>query len=126
MGMGDRSTIAKGGHGFKGNVQCLGKDSEKNVLAALKVRPTLASGAMPGSKSDGVGKNYRVECKSSINKTMPLDHSWLCKIASEARETDKTPLLTVSFVTTGGVSRTDGEWVMMLREDFLDITGGEL
>lgn len=94
-----------------------GGKSEKRVLEDMGANPTLGSGAFPGMKSDGtmeVGDvRLRIECKSTVHKSMRLEHAWLKKIRREALETGRIPVLTVSFVKPDGEAKIAGDWVMI-------------
>jgi len=102
-----------------------GTQSEKRVVSKVGGRLTPASGALKGCKSDGtwdVDENYnlRIESKATINASMSLKHDWLCKIAAEARETNRQPVLIASFTNGDGRAKKDGDWAVvplwLLRE----------
>jgi hypothetical protein len=122
VGLKEKSNLSRGGDAFKGNVACHGKASEKRVVKSLGMQLTPSSGAMEGCKSDGKNAEFRVECKSTVTGTMSLKHDWLCKIAHEARETCLEPALTISFINEGGVPKKDGDWVMITKQMFRELT----
>lgn len=112
-----------------------GTTSERRVVKGVGGRLTPASGALKGAKSDGTwdtpSENYRLrlESKATINASMSLKHDWLCKIASEARETNRQPVLVMSFTNGDGRAKKDGDWAMiplwLLTELVGNLTGEE-
>jgi hypothetical protein len=98
---------AAGAHGGK---------SEARVAKALGARLQPGSGAMTGAKSDSRIKakvSYRIESKSTIKDTLPLDVGWLTKITHEALSDGSIPALSLSFVKADGTPRMprNAEWV---------------
>ena len=105
-----------------------GNLSEKRVLENMGAEQTLGSGAFPGMKSDGVLDQFRIECKATCHNSIQLQHAWLLKIRAEALETNRLPLVTVSFTDNEGKPKQAGDWVMMpsyLLQEFLDHYGSE-
>jgi len=106
-----------------------GSASEKRVAKSLSARLTPASGALAGAKGDATFKRgktkYRLECKSTIHASMSLDLGWLVKIAHEALTTQSNPALSVSFVTPEGKPKLHGEWVMVPKYLFQELTNPE-
>jgi hypothetical protein len=100
-----------------------GFKSEDRVVKDMGMRTIAGSGNQAGNKSDGVDKEYRLECKSTEKKSIRLEHDWLLKIAHEALETGRTPLLAISFVFEQGKPKKEGDWVMMRKRDFDELTG---
>jgi hypothetical protein len=96
-----------------------GTTSERRLSKKMGSRLQPASGALAGAKSDarmkGVHYNFRIESKSTVNVTMPLDLGWLTKITNEAQTDHSIPMLTVSFVNALGQPRSarNAEWVMV-------------
>lgn len=94
-----------------------GSRSEKRVARKLGARLQPASGALPGAKSDarlkGAAFTFRIENKSTVNLTLPLDLGWLTKISQESMADQSIPTLIFSFVTAEGHARSDinSEWV---------------
>jgi len=93
-----------------------GNKSEVRVGKSLGARMQPGSGNMAGAKSDArlrAKYKFRIECKSTVNKTMALEAAWLTKISYEASATGEIPALTVSFVDPQGKLRLerDSEWV---------------
>lgn len=76
------------------------------------------SGAVEGAKGDGVIDDLLWEAKSTVKRTLPLEHHWLAKIAKEARDVGKTPILTLSFANANGTPIPSGEWVCLTLADF--------
>ena len=102
-----------------------GRISEKRVATSIGARLTPNSGAMAGAKSDSILKGkttYRVESKSTLGKSLALQHEWLAKVNREALETSCTPALTVSFVTPEGKSLPVGDWVLIPLHHFREMT----
>jgi hypothetical protein len=84
---------------------------------------TPGSGAIVGAKGDSYNDSIRLESKSTIHDSMSLKLSWLKKIHKEARETNRTPALSVSFVYPDGSSKDCGDWVMMPKSKFIELMG---
>jgi len=98
-----------------------GRASEQRLARQLGGRARPASGAMDGAKGDIVFGEVLLEAKSTTNLSMVLKHSWLDKIAREARSNAKTPALAVSFIKEDGQPITDGEWVLVPRYKFEEL-----
>lgn len=99
--------------------------SEARVIKALGGRPQPNSGAMRGAKSDATldkDLRFQIECKSTSKLIMPLDYGWLVKIQKEALAHGRVPILTVSFVSSDGKNRDSGDWVMMPKTYFDELT----
>ena len=94
-----------------------GLKSESRVLKNMDAKPMIGSGSKELYKSDGVKEletmDLRIECKSTINKSISLKHEWLKKIRKEALETGMTPAVTISFVTPDGKNKNAGDWLMI-------------
>lgn len=102
-----------------------GDSSEKRVIKSMGGRLNPSSGAMRGAKSDGQvhkRKSYRVECKSTVKPTLPVELGWLVKIATEALAQGQEPILTVSFVQPDGKAKNHGDWVMMPKYLFDELS----
>lgn len=101
-----------------------GKKSEKQVAKKMGARLHPNSGAMRGAKSDASLKEFRLEMKSSMTQTIPLDMAWLVKIAHEALDHGQTPLVTLSFVDAHGHPRMRqyAQWVLMPLVTFQELT----
>jgi hypothetical protein len=102
------------------NTHSHGQKSEERVVKNMGADQVIASGAIEGLKSDGVLDHFRVECKSTINKSLGLKLEWLRKIRLEALETNRCPVLTISFVNGAGESRSNGDWAMIPLHEFND------
>lgn len=90
-----------------------GRKSEERLAKQLGARLTPASGAVQGFKSDMLLNDYRIEAKSTQTATMSIKLEWLVKITEEALNSNKIPVLTVSYVTPAGKPRRFGDWVMI-------------
>jgi len=101
-----------------------GKRSEKRMAKKLGAKQHPNSGAMRGAKSDASLKTFRMEMKSTKTDIMPLEMSWLVKIAHEALAHGQTPVVTLSFVDPGGRPRLQryAEWVLMPLVTFQELT----
>lgn len=92
-----------------------GKISEKKVAKKIGARLHSNSGARPGSKSDAslTNSHFRLECKSTVNQTIPLELGWLAKIAKESTTHGQRPAVTLSFVDPDGKPRLNNyaEWI---------------
>ena len=98
-----------------------GRASEQRLARQLGGRARPASGAMEGAKGDIVLGDVLLEAKSTTNLSMVLKHSWLDKIAREARSEAKTPAIAVSFVHQDGKPIADGDWVLIPRHKFEEL-----
>ena len=95
------------------------------LIEQMGGRLNPSSGAMRGAKSDGQvhkKKSYRVECKSTVKATLPVELGWLVKIATEALAQGQEPILTVSFVQPDGKPKHHGDWVMMPKYLFDELS----
>jgi hypothetical protein len=97
-----------------------GQKSEIRVIKNLGAVQVIASGAIEGLKSDGVLDHFRVECKSTVKKSMSIKWDWLIKIRNEALETNRCPVLTLSFVDDQGKAERAGDWAVIPLHEFLD------
>lgn len=100
----------------------VGRASEAKAAKSLAARLTPASGALAGAKGDMTTKDYLIEAKSTINKSMSLKLLWLQKIQHEALTTGKTPALSVRFTTEYGDAVQGGDWVMIPASEFKELT----
>lgn len=95
-----------------------GAASERRVIQMLGGRGTINSGAKDSDKGDGTldgspDTPLRIECKATVKESIGIQREWLLKINQEARETNRHPALTVSFVNADGSARHYGDWVMI-------------
>lgn len=81
------------------------------------------SGAMRGAKSDATMGQFRMEMKSTVNKTIPIEMAWLVKIAQEALQHGQKPAVMVMFVDPQGIPRQKWytEWVLIPRSVFQEL-----
>ena len=100
-----------------------GRVSESRVSKLLKAKKTPASGALDFAKGDMVTDTHVIEAKSTVTKTMGIKHSWLGKIAKEAKHQNKRPAITLSFTTPEGKAVKDGDWVAIPLTDWADFLG---
>jgi len=103
----------------------IGAVTEKRLAKEHGGKLTPASGALDGAKGDWTldheAYKFRVEGKATGKESMSLKLEWLCKIRNEARETNRVPALTISFVDSMGVPRE--EWVAIPTWLFKEIFG---
>lgn len=98
-----------------------GQKSEARTLKEMGARQTIASGSIPGLKSDGVMDKFRIECKATIHQSISVKLEWLKKIRKEALETNRCPVLTITFVDSeGNPDQYGGEWAMIPQYLFND------
>lgn len=90
-----------------------GRKSEISLGKRLGAKMRPNSGAVDGAKGDGVIDTTLWEAKSTVSDSMKLEHHWLGKIAREARDAGKEPILTLSFTDRRGQSKPNGHWVLM-------------
>lgn len=98
-----------------------GYKSEARVAKKLGATPTLASGAMPGIKSDMILEGVRIEAKSTQTNTMSIQYGWCIKITEEAIKLGQMPAITLSFTDTAGSGRKFGEWVAIPIHKFKEL-----
>lgn len=104
-----------------------GRKSETRIAKSLKARLMPASGSQVGAKGDmrlqSLKRRWRIESKSTINKSLNVELGWLEKIAHEARGAGDVPALTISFVTSEGKPRSDknAEWVCIPKWLFSEL-----
>lgn len=99
-----------------------GTTSEKRVGKDLGARLTPASGAMSGAKGDMVLPTLLVEAKATIKSSISIQYSWLVKIMTEALNTNRQPAVTISFVDPQGKPLHVGDWVMIPKTLFRELT----
>jgi len=104
---------------YLNDVPLHGQKSETRVIKDMGAQQTIASGSIDGMKSDGVLELFRIECKSTVNKSISLKEEWLQKIRLEALETNRTPILTISFVDSTGNKRSN-DWALIPLNLFND------
>jgi len=99
-----------------------GKASERRLATELGMRETLASGAISIDKGDATfgitinGQPYhgRLECKSTINVSLPVKKEWLDKIHAESVARGEVPMFSLSFVDEVGQPRdANSDWIAM-------------
>ena len=95
-----------------------GRDAEKRANKDLGLSDTRASGSMVWDKGDGKSEGVLAEHKSTQKWSVSVKYEWLNKIAHEAMNATRIPLLVVSFVTGDGRPRKNGRWVMIREEDY--------
>ena len=64
---------------------------------------------------------FLVENKCTEHKSISLKHSWLEKIAREAREEGKAPALAIQFVDKQGNSLRHARWVLVEEHEFKEL-----
>lgn len=71
---------------------------EKSVAKKFNARPTVASGALWGMKSDVRNDKYLIECKTTEKNYYPITYIVWEKIEDEAlKDHDRIPLLVVDL-----------------------------
>lgn len=99
-----------------------GRKSERRVASLTGARLQPNSGAMQGHKSDATRAAYRMEMKSTIHQTLPVQREWLRKITKEALHSNMTPVVTLSFVGSDGKPQDlNADWVMMPAWKFKEL-----
>ena len=101
-----------------------GKSSEEKLAKSMGYRLTPASGAVRGLKGDMrsvTGIKVLLEAKSTTKLTLPIDLSWLIKIAAEAADKRSIPALAFSFVTPDGKARPNGQWIAIPLSEYQDL-----
>lgn len=98
-----------------------GYSSEARVAKKLGAKPTPASGAMAGIKSDMTLEGIRIEAKSTQTYTLSIKYAWCVKITEEAIKLGQTPAITLSFTDTAGAGRKFGEWVAIPMNKFKEL-----
>lgn len=105
-----------------------GRKSEKRIAKDIGARLHPASGAKRGSKSDASLKNFRLEMKSTVQKTLKLELGWLVKISQEAVSHRQVPGLVFSFVDAEGkpVMKSNAQWVAMPLASFEELVNDKV
>lgn len=102
-----------------------GKLSEKRVAKSMGASLQPNSGAMAGAKSDAQLKevNFRLEMKSTIDKTLRIEMGWLTKITKEALCAGQTPAVVISFVNPDGspAMALYSDWVLIPKVKFQEM-----
>lgn len=98
-----------------------GTVSEKRAVKALGGRLTPGSGSQVSAKSDGYSPVYQYENKSTIHESFSIKRKVLSKVLKEARQVGRLPVLLISFVMGSGASKANGDFVVLRREDFIDL-----
>jgi hypothetical protein len=102
-----------------------GRLSESRLARKLGAKLMPASGAVQGIKGDMELPGYKIEAKSTTGDSIGLKHTFLGKIAHEARMHTKRPALTLSYTTGDGRPVKDGEWVCIPLKDWLALLENE-
>jgi hypothetical protein len=100
-----------------------GLKAEGTTATRLGLRATAGSGAGQGYKGDLRDQVTMVEVKSTQADTMRLEYGWLRKVADEALYANRSPALSVQFVTGDGRPRADGAWVLVPEGVYRKLTG---
>lgn len=98
-----------------------GNKSEKRTAKRLSAKLQPYSGNKPNARADMTLARFLIEAKSTTAGSLRLPLDWLCKIAGEARRANRSPAMSISFVTGDGRERTDGTWVMMPESIFKEL-----
>lgn len=91
-------------------------------MKKLGARQTPGSGAIAGCKSDGYTDRFRFENKATIHESFSIKLAVLEKIREEAMATGKLPALTLSFTYGSGRSVPHGDYVIIPRHVFEELT----
>lgn len=94
----------------------VGLKAEERALGRTGFRRVRGSGSWDGAKGDGERGEFLKEVKSTQKQSFSLRLDVLQKIALEARQSGRRPVLEVLFTDGTGRPRRDGAWVM-IRED---------
>ena len=99
-----------------------GRDSEKRTAGRLRASLKPASGAMEGAKGDMSTPEYTIEAKATQNLSMSVPLDWWLGVNQYAREQNREPALTLTFVTANGRPRKNGRLVIISEEHFRELT----
>ena len=95
---------------------------ERDVARSVGGYPTAGSGNKPGNKSDVVvpktlflESSERIECKKTSRKSLSISLKWLEKIAREAVDTGRTPVIALRFECA---EFADKDWVMIEQRHY--------
>jgi len=94
-----------------------GRKAEVKAARRMGGKLHAGSGNM-GVKADFTVKEFKIENKATIHRSMKLDLDWLLKVSQEALEVGKTPALSIQFVDSQGTSLKRGRWVMVPEDVF--------
>lgn len=99
----------------------VGRKSENKLAKSLGAKVTPASGAMDSAKGDMVHREFLIEAKSTVNKSLSVKLEWLEKVTQESLETGKTPALSIRFTDNDGKALRCGDWVAVPRYVYEEI-----
>lgn len=80
---------------------------------------------MASAKGDMQIDRWLMEAKSTVNDSMKLDYKWLGKISQEALQEGRDPALSIIFTNPQGRAVNFGDWVMVPRSVWEEITSDE-
>jgi len=81
-----------------------------------------ASGAFTGHKGDFRRDRILAEAKATVQISASVKLAWLTKITQEANEKGCNPALFLSFVTASGEAKPGGDWVLIPRYVWEELT----
>lgn len=92
----------------------------------MEARRQLASGSLWFAKSDVVSEMFQIEAKTKVkpSKSMTIKKQWLEKIALEAFQNNKIPLLTISFGDGIDYYVIEDREFLALIEEIVELRGG--
>ena len=92
--------------------------------AHTRARPTRGSGC-GNDPGDYELKDYLVEVKSTVNKSISLKYQWLGKIVRQALSRNRQPALQIMFTDDLGRPYPDGNWIAVPEHVFKELIGEE-
>lgn len=102
----------------------VGLRAEKDLMKRLGAEETPGSGSGLAKKGDGRLPtpedipDILVECKATTKATRSVQLQELAKIAKEAQDIGRMPVLAVVFCDEQGRVRRNGSWLMVREQDW--------
>lgn len=104
--------------------QQAGRKAEVKAANKFGARLHVASGAL-NQKADMTKEDFTIESKATTAQYLKIEHSWLTKVAREARDMARKPALLFQFVDINGNSKEQGEWIAIPSHLFNELLNGD-
>lgn len=95
------------------------KRQEKRVAKKVDGRTTVASGAVPFDKGDVSSESFLIECKTTDKKSYSLKNEIFEKIAREAVNVGKIPLMAIEINGAEYIVCRDYDFFSIIKEEFI-------
>ena len=98
-----------------------GQRAEKKAAKRLGGQARAGSGAIDGFKGDITLRDWLVENKTTVHRSISLKLEWLEKISREAATENRTPAVAIQFVDKTGTSVRGGRWVLLPEDEYKEL-----